>query len=220
MAGGWCDPRHQPLVESSRTTARIGPHALAAYGAICTTWRAGRSVRWWKEQLWRRSPHEGGGGAELHLEAGHERPAAEHAREGLETWRVVDGSWCRVGDHHLTTVQLTRVAGGGRCYAVWLPVLLMSSLGPQIQAHAALGLSFTCPLKNAWPAEACGMTYLRQANSCRRGFLQVAWPPALERSHHGICVGERATGTRGVSAVRLKPRDEAGGDEMGTSVGG
>eukprot|EP00964_Phaeocystis_antarctica_P111237 scaffold75562_cov34-Phaeocystis_antarctica.AAC.1 len=33
----------------------------------------------------------------------------------------------------------------------------MSSLGPQIQAHAALGLPFTCPLKNAWPAEASSL---------------------------------------------------------------
>merc|ERR1719483_863241 len=34
---------------------------------------------------------------------------------------------------------------------------VMSSLGPQIQAHAALGLPFTCPLKNAWPAEASSL---------------------------------------------------------------
>ena len=38
----------------------------------------------------------------------------------------------------------------------------VSSLSPQIQAHAALGLPFTCPLKNAWHD-------LWQANSCRRG---------------------------------------------------
>ena len=33
--------RHQPLVESSGTTARTGPHAHAASGAIWTTWRLG-----------------------------------------------------------------------------------------------------------------------------------------------------------------------------------
>ena len=49
--------------------------------------------------------------------------------------------------------------------------LATSSLGPQIQAHAALGLPFTCPLKNAWPAEASSLASnpLKARRQRRRG---------------------------------------------------
>eukprot|EP00964_Phaeocystis_antarctica_P075059 scaffold46277_cov40-Phaeocystis_antarctica.AAC.1 len=51
----------------------------------------------------------------------------------------------------ITAVQATRSRASGSAHGFQA---VMSSLGPQIQAHAALGLPFTCPLKNVWPAEA------------------------------------------------------------------
>ena len=59
-------------------------------------------------------------------------------------------------------------------------------LGLQIQAHAALGLYFTCPLKKAWPAEA---SPLWQANSCWRGIKEGSAARAgAIGSNLGICV--------------------------------
>jgi len=45
----------------------------------------------------------------------------------------------------------------------------MSSLGPQIQARAALDLYFTCPLKKAWPAEASPLASKQLSARLQRG---------------------------------------------------
>ena len=52
---------------------------------------------------------------------------------------------------------------------------VMSSLGPQIQARAALGVYFSCPLNNAWPAEASPLASKQLSARLQRGLGRPRW---------------------------------------------
>ena len=97
--------------------------------------------------------------------------------------------------------------------SVWLSARLsscvMSSLSPRIQAHAALGLYFTCPLKNAWPAEAWPLASKQPSARPRRWRGRPRWSDPT--SAFVEVEGRRC------SSCEAEARAEDGGIKQGSS---